>query len=78
MIWNTDSSLAASRPATAITTISVSQPAIQPAARVVRLLKRDCINGSIAQRLSLDFRRLRESCFVAPPEKKRQERLVQP
>jgi hypothetical protein len=32
---NTDSSRAASRPATAITTISASQPAIQPAARAI-------------------------------------------
>ncbi len=32
MIWNTDNSRVASRPATAITTIRVSQPAIQAAA----------------------------------------------
>jgi hypothetical protein len=32
MIWNTESSRVASRPATAITTISVNQPAIQAAA----------------------------------------------
>ena len=35
MIWNTDNSRAASRPATAITSIRVSQPAIQTAARAI-------------------------------------------
>ena len=35
MTWNTDNSRAASRPATAMTTINVSQPAIQPAARAI-------------------------------------------
>ena len=52
MIWNTDNSRVASRPATAITTISVSQPPIQPAARVMEAASElACIARSVADRL---------------------------
>jgi len=80
MIWNTDSSRAASRPATAITTIRVSQPAIQPAARAVEVSARDSIRLSIPgvrvpDRLSSGDRpQAQVQTWARPPRKTADER----
>jgi len=65
MTWNTDNSRAASRPATAITTISVSQPPIQPAARAIEASEAACIARSVADRLRCDLSRWEAHCIAA-------------